>query len=220
MVHAVTLVLILVVLMPYAALIPMPTIAAILFTVAYNMCQWKPFLHLTKTAPKSDIIVLVLTFALTVLFDLVVAIEFGMLAACILFLKRMSEETEVKAWEYIDKPEDNADLMHLPKHVRVYEINGPMFFGVSGMIGNITTKNFTKCLIIRMRSVPALDVTAMNALDELYERCKKKNVTVVFSHVNEQPMRTMKKAGFIEKVGEENFVANIHAAVERAKELG
>ena len=88
------------------------------------------------------------------------------------------------------------------------------------MIGNITTKNFTKCLIIRMRSVPALDVTAMNALDELYERCKKKNVTVVFSHVNEQPMRTMKKAGFIEKVGEENFVANIHAAVERAKELG
>ena len=220
MVHAVTLVLILVVLMPYAALIPMPTIAAILFTVAYNMCQWKPFLHLTKTAPKSDIIVLVLTYALTVLFDLVVAIEFGMLAACILFLKRMSEETEVKAWEYIDKPEDNADLMHLPKHVRVYEINGPMFFGVSGMIGNITTKNFTKCLIIRMRSVPALDVTAMNALDELYERCKKKNVTVVFSHVNEQPMRTMKKAGFIEKVGEENFVANIHAAVERAKELG
>ena len=220
MVHAVTLVLILVVLMPYAALIPMPTIAAILFTVAYNMCQWKPFLHLTKTAPKSDIIVLVLTFALTVLFDLVVAIEFGMLAACILFLKRMSEETEVKAWEYIDKPEDNVDLMHLPKHVRVYEINGPMFFGVSGMIGNITTKNFTKCLIIRMRSVPALDVTAMNALDELYERCKKKNVTVVFSHVNEQPMRTMKKAGFIEKVGEENFVANIHAAVERAKELG
>ena len=184
------------------------------------MCQWKPFLHLTKTAPKSDIIVLVLTFALTVLFDLVVAIEFGMLAACILFLKRMSEETEVKAWEYIDKPEDNVDLMHLPKHVRVYEINGPMFFGVSGMIGNITTKNFTKCLIIRMRSVPALDVTAMNALDELYERCKKKNVTVVFSHVNEQPMRTMKKAGFIEKVGEENFVANIHAAVERAKELG
>lgn len=220
MVHAIVLVLILVVLMPYAALIPMPTIAAILFTVAYNMCQWKPFLHLTKTAPKSDIIVLVVTFLLTVLFDLVVAIEFGMLIACLLFLKRMSEETEVKSWEYVENPEDNVDFMVLPKHVRVYEINGPMFFGVAGMISNITTKNFTKCLIIRMRSVPALDVTAMNALEELYDRCAKKGVTVLFSHVNEQPMRTMKKAGFVEKVGKENFVANIHVAVERAKELG
>ncbi len=217
MVHAIVLVLILVILMPYAALIPMPTIAAILFTVAYNMCQWKPFLHLTKTAPKSDIIVLVLTFLLTVLFDLVIAIEFGMLAACVLFLKRMSEETEIKEWKYIDKPEDNVDLMHLPKHVSVYEINGPMFFGVAGMISNITTKHFTKSLIIRMRSVPALDVTAMNALDELYDDCHKKGVTVLFSHVNEQPMRTMKKAGFVDKVGKENFVPNIHVAIERAK---
>lgn len=219
MVHAITLVLILVVLMPYAALIPMPTIAAILFTVAYNMSQWRPFLRLLKTAPKSDIIVLVVTFFLTVIFDLVVAIEFGMIIACILFLKRMSEETEVKEWEYIDKPEDNINFMTLPKHVSVYEINGPMFFGVSGLLNEITAESYTKCLIIRMRSVPAIDATAMNALEEVYGSYEKKGIRVLFSHVNDQPMHTMEKAGFVERVGKENFVANIHDAVKKAKML-
>lgn len=219
MVHAITLVLILVVLMPYAALIPMPTIAAILFTVAYNMSQWRPFLHLVKTAPKSDIIVLVVTFVLTVVFDLVVAIEFGMIIACILFLKRMSEETEVKEWEYIEKPEDNINLMHLPRYVSVYEINGPMFFGVSGLLSEITAESYTRCLILRMRSVPAIDATAMNALEEVYGTYEKKGIKVIFSHVNEQPMHTMEKAGFVDRVGRENFVKNIRAAVEKARAI-
>ena len=221
-VHAIVLALILVVLMPYAALIPMPTIAAILFQVAYNMCQWKPFLRLTKTAPKSDIFVLVLTFFLTVIFDLVVAIEFGMLFAIILFMKRMSDEAEVKEWkyaEYMDSEEEKKDLLSVPIPVKVYEINGPLFFGVAGLIADISVRDFTKCLIIRMRSVPALDVTAMNSLEELYDACHKKGITVLFSHVNEQPMKVMKKAGFVKKVGEENFVKNIHVAIEKSKEI-
>ncbi|MCR4588290.1 MAG: STAS domain-containing protein [Lachnospiraceae bacterium] len=221
MVHAIVLVLVLVILMPYAALIPMPTIAAILFIVAYNMCQWRAFLHLCKTAPKSDILVLVITFVLTIVFDLVVAIEVGMLLAGLLFMKRMSEETDIHGWTYYD-PDTDPDALELrqvPKHVRVYEISGPMFFGVADRMAEVTLKDFTKCLIIRMRGVPALDATAMRALEGLYERCQAAGVTLIFSHVNEQPRRTMEKAGFISKVGEENFCAHIDAALERAEKM-
>lgn len=219
MVHALTLVLILVVLMPYAAWIPMPTIAAILFQVAYNMCQWRPFVKLCKTAPKSDIFVLVLTFVLTIAFDLVVAIEFGMISACLLFLKRMSDETDVHGWHYKDDndEDDGSDLADVPKHVRVYEISGPLFFGAAEALTEIHFKDFTKCLVLRMRAVPAIDITAMNALVSVYESCKKRNITLILSHVNEQPMRVMEKAGFKDMVGEENFQPNIEAALNYAK---
>lgn len=218
MVHAIVLLLVLVVLMPYAALIPMPTIAAILFMVAYNMCQWRTFVHLVKTAPKSDIIVLVLTFALTVIFDLVVAIEIGMILACLLLLRRMSEESEVKSWKYIEDENDPDSIMlrKVPKHVRVYEISGPMFFGAADRIATISVKDFTRCLVIRMRAVNALDATAMHSLEELYDKLSKKHIAVVFSHVNEQPMHVMQKAGFVEKVGSENFCTHIDEALERA----
>ncbi|MCR5799179.1 MAG: STAS domain-containing protein [Lachnospiraceae bacterium] len=222
MVHSVVLVLILVILMPYAALIPMPTIAAILFMVAYNMCQWRTFVHLLKTAPKSDIVVLVVTFVLTVVFDLVVAIEIGMILAGILFMKRMSDEAEVKGWKYIDTDDesdpDAISLKEVPKQVRVYEITGPMFFGMTGLISNITLKEYTKCLIIRMRGVPALDITALNSLEGLYDTCRKNKVTLIFSHVNEQPYKTMEKAGFIDKVGKINFREHIDDALKRANE--
>lgn len=218
MVHAIVLLLVLVVLMPYAALIPMPTIAAILFMVAYNMCQWRTFVHLVKTAPKSDIIVLVLTFALTVIFDLVVAIEIGMILACLLLLRRMSEESEVKSWKYIEDENDPDSIMlrKVPKHVRVYEISGPMFFGAADRIATISVKDFTRCLVIRMRAVNALDATAMHSLEELYDKLSKKHIAVVFSHVNEQPIHVMQKAGFVEKVGSENFCEHIDEALERA----
>ena len=219
MVHAVVLLLVLVVLMPYAALIPMPTIAAILFIVAYNMCQWRPFVHLVKTAPKSDIIVLVGTFLLTVIFDLVVAIEIGMLLACLLFIKRMSDETDVRGWKYADKPEDSINLRQVPLAVRVYEIRGPLFFGAADRIADISVKDFTRCLVIRMRAVPAVDATAMNALKNLHERCAAKGIHIVFSHVNEQPWHTMEKAGFIDEVGRDNFCPHIDDALERAAKL-
>ena len=221
MVHSITLVIVLVVLMPYAGMIPMPTIAAILFIVAYNMCQWRTFLNLVKTAPKSDVIVLVTSFLLTVIFDLVVAIEVGMVLACLLFIKRMSEETKVNGWTYVDDdtPDVDEHLQKLPLQIRVYEISGPLFFGAASVIEEIAVKDFTTCLVLRMRSVPALDSTALNALKDLVQVCESKGITIVFSHVNDQPMKVMEKAGFIELVGKENFQPNISAALNRAEEI-
>lgn len=222
-VHSIVLLLVLVVLMPYAAMIPMPTIAAILFMVAYNMCGWRTFAHLCKTAPKSDIIVLVATFVLTVVFDLVLAIEVGLIVTCFLFIKRMSEESVIEGWEYFDEEENDPmaiDKKIVPKHVRVYEISGPMFFGMADQIAeNIHAKDYTRVMIIRMRGVPALDATAMKSLEDLQKRAVAKNIQLVFSHVNEQPMRTMEKDGFVDLVGREHFCPNIDAALEHAASL-
>ena len=220
-VHSITLVIVLVVLMPFAGMIPMPTIAAILFVVAYNMSQWRTFVHLIRTAPKSDIIVLLTTFILTVVFDLVVAIEIGMVLACLLFIKRMSEETHVDSWTYVDDdtPDVDEHLRRLPLQIRVYEITGPLFFGAADAIEHIVVKDFTTCLILRMRSVPALDSTALNALQNLTKVCESKGITLVFSHVNEQPMKVMVKSGFVDLVGKENFCPNIRAALDHAEKI-
>lgn len=220
-VHSITLVIVLVVLMPFAGMIPMPTIAAILFVVAYNMCQWRTFVHLIRTAPKSDIIVLLTTFILTVVFDLVVAIEIGMVLACLLFIKRMSKETHVDSWTYVDDdtPDVDEHLRRLPLQIRVYEITGPLFFGAADAIEHIVVKDFTTCLILRMRSVPALDSTALNALQNLTKVCESKGITLVFSHVNEQPMKVMVKSGFVDLVGKDNFCPNIRAALEYAEKI-
>ena len=258
MVHAVVLLLILVVLMPCASWIPMPTIAAILFMVAYNMCQWRTFVRLTKTAPKSDIAVLVLTFFLTVIFDLVVAIEIGMLLSCLLFMKRMSDETGVRSWLYVEEVEEQkrkeqevrkakkagkelsveeaqllaaaaedeeaamkeqARLREIPRELAVYEITGPLFFGAADRINQIETREETKCLVLRMRAVPAVDSTAMNSMVALYERCQKNGVTLILSHVNEQPMHVMEKAGFVDMIGRDHFCPNIEAALDHADEV-
>ena len=225
MVHAVVLFLVLLVLMPYAGWIPMPTIAAILFIVAYNMCQWRPFVRLVKTAPKSDIAVLVITFMLTVVFDLVVAIEVGMVLACLLFMKRMSDETGVRNWSHIDEISDEvrdaerARMRNIPSSISVCEITGPLFFGAADQIGLISVTEKTKCLILRMRGVPALDSTAMNSLTSLYEKCRKKKITLILSHVNDQPMRVIRKAGFDTLIGKENFSPNIDVAIEKAEKI-
>jgi len=221
MVHAVTLLLILVVLMPYAALIPMPTIAAILFMVAYNMSEWRKFAHLCKTAPKSDILVLVTTFVLTIVFDLVVAIEVGIVMAAILFMKRMSDVTEVEGWKYVDDEDDkdSVSLRQVPKNTLVYEMTGPLFFGAADKILKIAIKEDTNCLVLRMRSVNAIDATAMHNFEALLDNCAQKNVQLVLSHVNEQPIQVMKKSGFYDKVGEKNFCVHIDDALRRAKEL-
>ena len=220
-VHSITLVIVLIVLMPFAGMIPMPTIAAILFVVAYNMCQWRTFVHLIRTAPKSDIIVLLTTFILTVVFDLVVAIEIGMVLACLLFIKRMSEETHVDSWTYVDDdtPDVDEHLRRLPLQIRVYEITGPLFFGAADAIEHIVVKDFTTCLILRMRSVPALDSTALNALQNLTKVCESKGIPLVFSHVNEQPMKVMVKSSFVDLVGKENFCPNIRAALDHAEKI-
>ena len=253
MVHAGVLLLILVILMPYASWIPMPTIAAILFMVAYNMCQWRTFARLAKTAPKSDIAVLVITFFLTVVFDLVVAIEVGMVLSCLLFMKRMSDEMGVRSWLHVEELEEQkreeeeaakgakkanaipsveeaqlkaaaeeinpADLRQIPMELAVYELTGPLFFGAADRINQIEVSEVTRCLILRMRAVPAADSTAMNSMTALYERCKKNGVTLILSHVNEQPMRAMEKAGFVDLVGRENFCRNIEEALDHADKM-
>ena len=220
-VHAIVLLLILVVLMPYAAWIPMPVIAAVLFMVAYNMCEWRHFVEICKTAPKSDIIVLVLTFVLTVAFDLVVAIEIGMLAATILFMKRMSDVTRIRTWTAADEMAegDAGRLKKIPKRTAVFEIDGPMFFATSDKVASIPVKSGIKVMIIRMRNIPALDASAMRAIWAIYEVCKEQGITLLLSHANEQPMQVMEKAGFTEAVGKDNFLSNIDEALVRAEEL-
>ena len=222
MVHSVTLLLILVLLMPYAALIPMPAIAAILFGVAYNMCGWRKFVDLCKTAPKSDIAVLVTTFVLTVVFDLVVAIEVGMVLAAMLFMKRMSDVTSVEGWKYIEDDEDDPDsltLRKVPDKVRVYEISGPMFFGAADKIVDITVDEQDKVLILRMRSVGAIDATALHSLEQLHNDCERKGIRLILSHTNEQPMRMMEKAGFDKRIGKEYFCAHIDDALAVAERI-
>lgn len=218
MVHSVVLLLVLLLLMPYAAWIPMPTIAAILLMVAYNMSEWRKFVQVIRSAPKSDSIVMVTTFVLTVVFDLVVAIEVGMVLAAMLFLKRMSEETQVSGWKYAEEENDadSLELKTVPKNVRVYEVNGPMFFGAADKILDITLKDYTRCLVLRMRGVSALDITAMNALEQLLHKCEAKGVRLVLSHVNPQPLEVMKKSGFYDAVGEEYFCPHIDDALSVA----
>ena len=221
--HCVTLTIILLVLMPLAALIPMTTLAAVLLVVAANMADWSSFIRLCKSAPKSDIIVLVTTFFLTVFFDLVVAIEIGVVLAALLFMKRMAETADIKAWKYTDSPDitpgEAEKLRDIPHSISVFEICGPMFFAAADQILNINSNHHTKVVVIRMRSVPAIDASAMKSLHELVGRAKKKNITLVFSHVNEQPMHVMEKDGFIELVGKENFHDNIVDALDYAENL-
>lgn len=225
MVHSVTLLLILVILMPYAAWIPMPTIAAILFMVAYNMSGWREFVNLVKTSPKSDILVLVTTFVLTVVFDLVVAIEVGIVMAALLFLKRMADVTEIKSWEYLgedideNNDPDTISLRKVPKNVLVYEICGPMFFAAADQFLRISTEPGIKVVVLRMRSVPAMDVTALHTLQKIMAVCKKRGITLVMSHVQEQPMNMMCKAGFDKTVGTENICPHIDDALKRAESL-
>lgn len=221
--HCITLSIILVVLMPLASLIPMTTLAAVLLVVAWNMADWTSFFHLCKTAPKSDMIVLVATFFLTVFFDLVVAIEVGVVLAALLFMKRMAETADVTAWKYADEPDvtpgEAEKMRDIPHSIRVFEISGPLFFAAADEILTITSDKSTKVIVIRMRSVPAIDASAMRSLRDLAARAKKKHITLIFSHVNEQPMSVMKKDHFIELIGEEHFLPNIVEALGYAENM-
>ncbi|NHI68377.1 sulfate permease [Lactococcus garvieae] len=221
-VHALTLLLILLFLMPYASLIPMSCLASILVIVAYNMSGWRTFIYMLRKAPKSDIAVLLITLFLTVFFDLVVAIEFGMILAAFLFLKRMSDVATVRQWvdkDNLDNEEisEDIDLKRVPKHTVVYEIFGSLFFGATTEFLNFTHEEGKRVLILRMRNVPAMDISGLEALEETFEICKKKKMTLILSHVNKQPYHVMEKAGFIEKIGRDNICKNIDASLERAE---
>lgn len=221
-VHAAVLLVVLLALMPYAALIPMPAIAAILFVVAYNMSEWRQFVSLVKSASKSDVAVLITTFVLTVVFDLVVAICVGFVLASILFMKRMADVTNVHGWKYgID--ENDPDSIHrkeVPERTLVYEITGPMFFGAADKLARIIkTAKTNGVVIIRMRTVPAVDATAIHSIETILRSCRKRHITLIMSHVNEQPMGIFKKSHVYEQIGEQNFCANIDAALARAAQI-
>lgn len=219
MVHAVVLLLVLVVLMPYAALIPMPAIAAILFMVAYNMSEWRHFVKLVKTAPVSDIAVLAITFVLTVVFDLVVAIEVGMLVSMLMLMKRMAGVADVRSWQIDEAAIRDEGLHNVPRNTMVYELEGTLFFAAADKLMSIAIKEQTRALVLRMRSVTAMDATAMQSMQKLLKLCKKQGVTMILSHVMPQPLEVMRKAGFDKAVGEENLCANIEAALNRAQEV-
>ncbi len=221
MVHAVVLLAVLLVLMPYASLIPMPTIAAILFIVAYNMSEWREFVSIVKHSPKSDTLILLVTFILTVVFDLVVAICVGIVLSTVMFMKRMSDVTDAYGWKEIDESTDadHVNLKVIPEGAMVYEITGPIFFGASTKIADVIKRSDQKVLVLRMRSVPAIDATGIHSFESIIKTCEKNGTTLIMSHVNEQPMKVLKKSGMYKKIGKENICQNIDAALERAEEI-
>jgi len=211
MVHAVVLLLFLIVLMPLAKMIPMPIIAAILFMVAYNMSEWRHFVHICRSAPLSDILVLVVTFVLTVVFDLVVAIAVGLVMAAVLFMKKMSDVTTVRRW-------DAEKGKNIPEGTAVFEINGPMFFADSDKFLDFGMEEGTKVMILRMSAVPSIDATAMENLDKLLVHCRENGIRLILSHVHEFPLSVMKRSGFCAKLGEDNILPTIDDALAAASE--
>lgn len=224
MVHSVVVLLILLFFMPLAGYIPIPALAAVLIMVSYHMSNWREFVFMAKHAPKSDFVVLMGTFLAGVLVDLLFAVEMGVIISAVLFMRRMSDVTSVRGWEYPTEEEIAADpdrlsLRIVPRHTLVYEIEGPIFFATVDAFMRITVTSSTRVIILRMRDVPSMDITALGTMEQFLERCKSMGITLILSHVMEQPYSVMEKARFVEKVGRENFCANIDEALERAGTL-
>jgi SulP family sulfate permease len=226
-IHAVVLLLIFLFLMPLAQYIPMACLAGVLVVVSYGMSGWRSFRALLRN-PKSDITVLVMTFLLTIIFDLTVAIEVGLICACLLFMRRMSETTDVRAvYDEIDLNEDadmeagNLEHLTIPKGVEVYEINGPYFFGAGNRFEDIMARygGQPKVRIIRMRKVPFIDSTGMHNLENMCRMSQREGITVVLSGVNEKVEAVLSRNGFQELLGKENICNHIDLALARAREL-
>ena len=228
-VHAAVLLMIFLFLMPLAQYIPMACLAGVLVIVSYNMSGWRSFASIMKN-PKSDVIVLCVTFLLTVIFDLTIAIEVGLICACLLFMRRMAETTDVKVIsDEIDPEEEQSDfqmgnLEHLtiPEGVEVYEINGPYFFGAGNKFEDLMATmghKRPKVRIIRMRKVPFVDSTGIHNLTNLCLMSQKEGIQVVLSGVNEKVQAVLHKAGFDQMLGEENICSHIDLALARAREL-
>ena len=227
-IHAVVLLLILLLLMPLAQYIPMACLAGVLVIVSYNMSGWRTFKGLMKS-PKSDVTVLLITFFLTVIFDLTIAIEWGLVIACVLFMRRVMETTEISVIKDEIDPNKESDLevheenLIVPKNVEVYEINGPYFFGIATKfeetMSQLGDHERPKVRIVRMRKVPFIDSTGVHNLTTLCEMSQKDNIHIVLSGVNEKVHKVLEKSGFYQLLGEENICPNINVALERAKEI-
>ena len=230
MIHAVVLLLVLLCFGPLVGMIPMACLAGVLIIVSYNMSGWREIVTLSK-APKSDVIVMLVTFILTVIFDLTIAIEIGLLLAVILFLKRTNETTIIRSFSDEIDPTLSNDIrlhgndlekLHIPPHTEVYEIDGPYFFGIANKFDEISQRMGTdgqKVRILRMRKVSFMDSTGIHNLEQLYVRSQRCGMTLVLSGVNENVYKTLDKAGLVEKIGKENVRNHINGALARAQEI-
>jgi SulP family sulfate permease len=223
-IHTIALLLILLFCMPLAQYIPMACLAGVLVIVSYNMSEWRTFKTLLRN-PKSDVTVLLLTFLLTVIFDLTIAIEIGLITACLLFMRRVMETTEISVITDEINPSSELDFsvheenLIIPHGVEVYEISGPYFFGVANKFDEHITrlKNPSEVRILRMRRVPFIDSTGIHNLTNFCRRSQKEKITVILSGVNPKVHGTLVQANFYTLLGEENICPNINVALERAK---
>jgi SulP family sulfate permease len=230
MVHSAALLVMMILLAPYASRIPLSVLAAILVMVAWNMAEFGHFKSIFR-APRGDMLVLLTTFGLTVLTDLTKGVGVGMILAAMLFMKRMTEVTNVGAIrneleepgdEFADLKDPNSiTIRNVPPHVEVYEINGPFFFGVADRLKDTlnSLERPPKVFILRMRRVPAIDATGMHALDEFHDKCRKRKTTLLLSGVHAQPIFAMTTYGLVDKIGEQNMFGNIDDALNRAREI-
>jgi len=226
-IHAIVLILIFFFLMPYAVYIPLSCLAAILIIVSYNMSEWKTFRYLLK-GHRTDVIVLLITFFLTVIIDLTVAIEFGVILAIILFVKRVSESSSIRVieesviagTELSELPQD-VELYTIPKGVEIYEIDGPFFFGLASKIDELDVSSHKKITIriIRMRKVPFMDSTGLNNLRNLWKRSRKEHIIVLLSGVTDSVRKTLESSGFADEIGREFIFDHISMAMAKASEL-
>lgn len=225
-IHAVVLLVIFLVLMPLAAYIPMSCLAGVLVIVSYNMSGWRTFMQLMKN-PKSDVIVLFITFLLTVIFDLTIAIEVGLLIACLLFMKRMAESTQIKVIADEIDPNDETDAevheehLRIPQGVEVYEINGPYFFGIANKFEELMAamEDHPKVRIIRMRRVPFIDSTGIHNLQNLCEMSHREGTHIVLSGVTPNVYSVLEHNGFCHLLGKDHICPNINVALERASAI-
>ena len=229
-IHAAMLLLVLLCFGPLVGMIPMACLAGVLIVVSYNMSGWRSFVWLSK-APKSDFIVMLVTFVLTVIFDLTVAIEVGLLLAVILFLKRTNEATVIRSFsDEIDPTHqndirlkgDDLEKLHIPLHTEVYEIDGPYFFGIANKFDELSQRMGSedqKVRILRMRKVSFMDSTGIHNLEQLFLRSKRCGMTLVLSGVNEHVFETLEKAGLVQMIGRENIRGHINGALARAEEI-
>lgn len=225
-IHAAVLLVIFLVLMPLAAYIPMSCLAGVLVIVSYNMSGWRTFMQLMKN-PKSDVIVLFITFLLTVIFDLTIAIEVGLLIACLLFMKRMAESTQIKVIADEIDPNDETDAevheehLRIPQGVEVYEINGPYFFGIANKFEELMAamEDHPKVRIIRMRRVPFIDSTGIHNLQNLCEMSHREGTHIVLSGVTPNVYSVLEHNGFCHLLGKDHICPNINVALERASAI-
>ncbi|MBR5326949.1 MAG: sulfate permease [Paludibacteraceae bacterium] len=229
-VHAMMLLLVLLFFGPLVGMIPMACLAGVLVVVSYNMSEWRSIVALAK-APKSDFIVMAVTFVLTIIFDLTIAIEIGLLLAIILFLKRTNEATVIRAFTGEIDPAQQTDIrlngndldkLHIPPYTEVYEIDGPYFFGIANKFDDISQRigaDGQRVRILRMRKVSFIDSTGIHNLEQLYQRSQRCGLTLVLSGVNENVFNTLEKAGLVKLIGRENIRNHINGALARAEEI-